>query len=130
MNTQRVVYHHGLCTMVKTAQAGDLNARANIVSKLDACQPHKRELVQCHKMCLPDLQSIVKWLDCVKNSTHVSKNILHLHLVTSTGTYIVTSWSQRLRPKHDGLADRWGLTCHAYGRKFAIKYNVNEMKSM
>ena len=36
-------------------------------------------------------------------------------------TCIVTSWSQRWRPKHGGLADRWGLTCHAYGRNFAIK---------
>ena len=36
-------------------------------------------------------------------------------------TYIVMSWSQRRGPKHDGLADRWGSTCHAYGRKFAIK---------
>ena len=42
---------------------------------------------------------------------------------------IVTSWSQRRRPKHGGLlVDRWGSTCHAYGRKFAIKYNVDEMK--
>ena len=45
--------------MVKTAQAGDLNARANLVSKLVACHPHKRELVQCHRMCLPDLQSLL-----------------------------------------------------------------------
>ena len=36
-------------------------------------------------------------------------------------TCIVTSWSQRRRPKHDGLATRWGSTCHAYGRKSAIK---------
>ena len=36
-------------------------------------------------------------------------------------TCIVTSWSQRRRPKHGGLADRWRSTCHAYGRKFAIK---------
>ena len=36
-------------------------------------------------------------------------------------TYIVTSWSQRRRPKHGGLADRWGSTYHVYGRKFAIK---------
>ena len=57
MNMHRVVHDHGLCMMVKTAQAGDLNARANLVSKLDACHPYKRELVQCHKMCLPDLQS-------------------------------------------------------------------------
>ena len=59
MNMHRVVHHHGLCTMVKTAQAGDLNAHANLVSKLDACHPHKRELVQCHKMCRPDLQSLL-----------------------------------------------------------------------
>ena len=36
-------------------------------------------------------------------------------------TCIVTSLSQRRRPKHGGLPDRWGSTCHAYGRKFAIK---------
>ena len=36
-------------------------------------------------------------------------------------TCIVTSWSQHRWPKHVGLADRWGSTCHAYGRKFAIK---------
>ena len=46
-------------------------------------------------------------------------------------TCIVTSWSQRRRPKHGGLADRWGSTCYVYGRKFAIKKNnVNEMKIM
>ena len=33
----------------------------------------------------------------------------------------VTSWSQRRRPKNGGRADRRGSTCHAYGRKFAIK---------
>ena len=36
-------------------------------------------------------------------------------------TCIVTSWSQHQQPKHGGVADRWGTTCHAYGRKFAIK---------
>ena len=37
-------------------------------------------------------------------------------------TCIVTSWSQRRRPKHGGLADRWGrLAMIAYGRKFATK---------
>ena len=36
-------------------------------------------------------------------------------------TCIVTSWSLRRRPKHGGLADLWGSTCYAYGRKFAIK---------
>ena len=45
--------------MVKTAQAGDLNAHANLVSKLVACHPHKKELVQCHKIGLPDLQSLL-----------------------------------------------------------------------
>ena len=59
MNMHRVVHQQGLCMMVKTAQAGDLNARANLVSKVVACHPHKRELVQCHKMCLLDLQSLV-----------------------------------------------------------------------
>ena len=33
---------------------------------------------------------------------------------------IATS-SQRRRPKHGGLANRWGSTCHAYGRKYGIK---------
>ena len=33
----------------------------------------------------------------------------------------VASWSQRRRPKHGCHLDRWGSTCHAYGRKFAIK---------
>ena len=36
-------------------------------------------------------------------------------------TYIVTSWSQHRRPKHGGLANRWGSTCHVYRTKFAIK---------
>ena len=31
---------------------------SNLLSKLDACHQHQRELVQCHKMCLPDLQSL------------------------------------------------------------------------
>ena len=31
---------------------------SNLVSKLAACHQHQRELVQCHKMCLPDLQSL------------------------------------------------------------------------
>ena len=44
--------------MVKTAQAGDLEACANLVSKLVACHQYQRELVQCHKMCLPDSVSI------------------------------------------------------------------------
>ena len=35
-------------------------------------------------------------------------------------TCIVTSWSQRLQPKRGGVADWRGLTCHSYGRKFAI----------
>ena len=34
------------------------NTRANVVSKLVACHQHQKELVQCHKMCLPDLQSL------------------------------------------------------------------------
>ena len=56
ISEHRVVHDFGLCAMVKTAQAGDLNARANVVSELVACQQHQRELLQCHKMCLPDLQ--------------------------------------------------------------------------
>ena len=36
-------------------------------------------------------------------------------------TCIVMSWPQRRRPKHGGLSDRWGSTCHAHRRKFAIK---------
>ena len=40
---------------------------------------------------------------------------------SSQCTCIVTSWSKRRRPKHGGLVDRCWSTCHAYGRKFAIK---------
>ena len=32
----------------------------NLVSKLAACHQHQSELVQCHKMCLPDLQSLLE----------------------------------------------------------------------
>ena len=31
---------------------------SNLVSKLAACHQHRWELVQCHKMCLADLQSL------------------------------------------------------------------------
>ena len=49
---------------------------------------------------------------------HALQNLIGWEL---SCTCIVTSWSQRPRSKHGGLADRWGSTCHAYGRKFAIK---------
>ena len=39
--------------MVNTAQFGDLNVRADLVTELIACHQHHRELLQCHKMCLP-----------------------------------------------------------------------------
>ena len=60
INEHRVVHDYGLCAVVKAAQIGDLNARANLVSKLVACHQHQRELVQYHKMCLPDLRFL--WL--------------------------------------------------------------------
>ena len=53
--------------MVKTAQAGDLNAHANLVSKLVACHEHLKELVQCDKMCLVDIQSLYR-LGSVQNT--------------------------------------------------------------
>ena len=37
-----------------------------------------------------------------------------------SSTCIVKSWSQRRRQKHDNLTDRWGSTCHVYGRQFVI----------
>ena len=58
INEHRVVHDYGLYAMVKTLQVGDLYARANFVSKLVACPQHQRKLVQCHKMCLPDLKSV------------------------------------------------------------------------
>ena len=60
INEHRVVHDYGLCVMVKTARDGDLDVRANLVSKLVACHQHQRELAQCHKMCLPDLQSLLE----------------------------------------------------------------------
>ena len=59
INEHRVVHDYGLCAMVKTAQDGDLNAHVLSLSKLVACPQHQRELVQCHKMCLPDIQSLL-----------------------------------------------------------------------
>ena len=65
--------------MAKTIQAGgpagNLYARANLVSKLVACHQHQSELVQRHKMCLSGLRS---WLrDCSSVSevslTYLSK---------------------------------------------------------
>ena len=35
----------------------------NLISKLAACQQQQRELVECHKTCLPDLQSLYKPCD-------------------------------------------------------------------
>ena len=35
-----------------------LNVHANLVFRLVAYHQHQREFVQCHKMCLPDLQSL------------------------------------------------------------------------
>ena len=32
--------------------------RANLDSNLVVCHQHQRELVECHKMCLPELQSL------------------------------------------------------------------------
>ena len=55
INEHPVVHDYGLCVMVKTSQIGDLNAHANLVSKLVACHQHQRELVQCHNMCLLDI---------------------------------------------------------------------------
>ena len=64
INEHCVVHAHDyrLGVMVKTAQAGDLNVCANLISKLVASRQHQRELVPCHKMCLPDLQSLLTLL--------------------------------------------------------------------
>ena len=45
-------------------------------------------------------------------------------------TCIVTSWSQRRRPKHGGLAVHWGRLVMLTEENLPSKYNVNEMKSM
>ena len=45
-------------------------------------------------------------------------------------TCIVTSWSQRRRSKHGGLADRWGRLAMLTEENSPSKYNVDEMKSM
>ena len=58
INEHRVVHDYWLYAMVKTIGVGNLDAGANFVSKLVACYQHQMELVQCHKMCLLDLQSI------------------------------------------------------------------------
>ena len=58
--------------MVKTAQDGDLNAHVSSISKLVACHQHQREFVLCHKMFLPDLQSLSprrNVSDAIPNST-------------------------------------------------------------
>ena len=69
------------------------------------------------------------WLGVAMGDICLSATLLKLSYVKRRNTLswglsytcIVTSWSQRRRPKHGGPADRWGSTCHAYGRKFAIK---------
>ena len=45
-------------------------------------------------------------------------------------TCIVTSWSQRRRSKHGGLADRWGRLAMLTEENSPSKYNVDEMKRM
>ena len=59
--------------MVKSAQASDLEGRANLVSESIPCHQHQRELVQCHKMCIPDLQSL---LIVAEGSLH-NENVFH-----------------------------------------------------
>ena len=49
INGYRVVRDFGLYAVVKTAQAGDLDARADFVSKLVACHQHQRELYSVTK---------------------------------------------------------------------------------
>ena len=44
--------------IIKPAQVGDINVNAYPVSRIVAYHQHQRELVQCHKMHLPDLQSL------------------------------------------------------------------------
>ena len=58
INEHCVVHDDGLYAMVRTTQTDDLKVRANLVYKLFACHQHQRELVQCHDMYLPDLQSV------------------------------------------------------------------------
>ena len=51
------------------------------------------------------------WLSCFAMCDWL-RALVHLHcdvMITTSG------------PKHGGLADRQGSTCHAYGRKFTIK---------
>ena len=54
-----MVHDYGLCAIIKTAQNGDLNAHVQSVSNLVPCHQHQRELAQCHKMFLLDLQSLL-----------------------------------------------------------------------
>ena len=56
-NEHFVEHDFALCDMVKRTELGDLNVCSNLVSKIAAYHQHQRELVQCHKKCLPDLQS-------------------------------------------------------------------------
>ena len=56
INEHFVVRDYGLCAMVKAAQACGLEVRADLLSKLVAYHQQQKDVVQCHKMCLPDLQ--------------------------------------------------------------------------
>ena len=54
------------------------------------------------------------WLSCFARCDWL-KAVMHLHCDVMTTTSTTKPWPA------GGLADRWGSTCHAYGRKFAIK---------
>ena len=74
----------------------------------------------CKLICKLDLFRVIWTLSTVLRARgcHALQHVIGWAL---SCTCIVTSWLQRRRPKHGGLADRWGSTCHVYGRKFAIK---------